>query len=150
MQAFLDWAIAKITKAAADGGIYLAIIIAAFITIVVVAWIYLRADLPIFGTPPATTEQHIIAASGEQGFDVEPFACDDPLTRISGTVAPDASGITYTLQRTRDGRTETVVLVRALDGTWPYAKHFWEDDKQNANSAFVSDKALACIERKAR
>src|SRR5688572_18493376 len=61
------------------------------------------------GLPEPSQDEIVIAPkSGVEGFEVEPF-CNDPLTKVEPLPAPDSSGITYQLTRTRDRVTETVV-----------------------------------------
>lgn len=138
----------KIIEAGSKGGWALALIVGlAGIALAALA-IYTRPDVPIVGTPPATTELKVVAATGEEGFKVYEF-CDDPSTSVRETPSPDASGVTYELKRVKDGVTETVTVVFGQAGDVLYAKHFSDQaGGQESQPAFVTEKARGCIEDK--
>ena len=97
---------------------------------------------------PATTSQKVVPATGEEGFDAKTF-CADPLTVVSKTLAPDASGATYELKRVKDGVSETVTVVLAQTGDVLYAKHFSDQGGvQQSQPAFVDDDVKRCLEKK--
>ena len=102
-------------------------------------------DLPVIGGD--TVER--VPATGEQGFNTAVF-CDDPLTKVATSLAPDASGITYVLSRVKDGVTESVVLTFDQTDEVVYAKHFFDRSGQQSEPAFVTDDARDCIEDKAK
>lgn len=88
----------------------------------------------------------VVAATGSDAYPVEQF-CEDPLTKVSKAISThqdQAQG--YQLERVRDGKHEAVIW----NGETMGATHFWfEGGEQKSEPAIVSDKAKACIERKA-
>lgn len=98
-------------------------------------------------TQPLTSQQKIVAASGEQGFPVDVF-CNDPLTKVDklAFVPPDSQfAAVYTLDRTRSTIHETVtVRVYADPNREPLGTY--NDDQ---HPAYVTKDALSCITKKA-
>ena len=110
--------------------------------------LFLVYTRPIPELIPATTSTNVVPATGEEGFNVAVF-CDDKLTSVRATIAPDASGVTYELRRVKNNVTETVTIVLAQTGDILYAKHFSDGPAgQESGAAFVTDQAKQCITRK--
>jgi hypothetical protein len=140
-----------ILEAADKGGIWLAVLVAIVVSFIALLLVYTRAEVPIVGVQaPATTEQHIVAATGAEGFPVEAF-CKDAATQVKALPNPDASGITYQLLRTRDNVPEAVIWAAGLQGDNLSATHYWFDDQhvQQSEPAVVTPGARRCIEGKA-
>lgn len=97
------------------------------------------------GDLPGTEETKIIAATGSGLYDVEPF-CDDPLTKVYASPAPN-NDITYELVRVRDGKQEAVIW----NGHTAGAEHWWfVGAVQNSEPALVNADAEDCIKDKAK
>lgn len=98
-------------------------------------------DIPVIGGDT----YKVVAATGSEGFDVEGF-CNDPLTIVTPASAPDVERLIYTLQRTRDGVMESVLVIEGQS----FARHYYDTPEgQQSQSAIVTEKALSCIRRKA-
>ena len=97
---------------------------------------------------PATTSKNVIPATGEQGFNAKTF-CEDSLTSVSKVISPDASGVTYQMQRVKDGVSETVTIVIAQTHDVLFATHYWDTPAgQQSEPAFVDEDVKRCLERK--
>lgn len=130
--------------------------IVAFLTvaaIIIAASFYALAGKPAGQVPivGGDTNQIVVApASGVAGFDVAAF-CADPLTTVKAFLAPDASGTTYQLTRTRDGKAESVTAVLAPDGSVKVATHYYETNLgQQSEVADLTAAAQSCIQKKAK
>ncbi len=126
--------------------IIFAVLCALILAVVVILLIYTR---PVPAVIPATTEENVVPATGEQGFNTKEF-CNDNATTVVRTIAPDASGATYELKRLKNGVSETVAVVLAPTSDVLYAKHFWDQNGQQTEPAYVDDDAKRCIVGKAR
>lgn len=136
----------KIRAAADKGGIWLAI---ALLTLGL-AVVYLRPDVPVVGTPPATVEKKVLPTTGEQGYPVLEF-CKDSDTKVYGPMVapPDSTfAASFQLIRVESGVREQIdVNVYADLEKQPVGTHY---DSSNKNSdAFVSKEAMSCIVAKA-
>ena len=134
--------VARINLAGQSYGWLLAVVVAVLAVVVV----YSR---PIPALIPATTETHIVPATGEQGFPVETF-CEDSKTTVKEKEHPDESGTTYELIRIRDGVIESVVWTSGPDGDNPIATHYAYLGDQQREQATVTKEARECILRKVR
>ena len=134
------------TRAAADYGWLLAV---AMVCVTVILVVILLPEAGV-DTNPTRTDQtlNVVAASGIEGWDVEPF-CNDPATVVLELLAPDADGKLYQLARTRDGALETVQVNVGPAG--PTGTHYFDTTAgQQSEPALVTARALECIEDKAR
>lgn len=119
-------------------------LIALVVSIVVLVVVFTRPVDVI----PTTTQQNILPATGEQGFNAKTF-CEDSLTSVSKVIAPDASGVTYQMQRVKDGVSETVTIVLAQTHDVLFATHYWDTPNgQQSEPAFVDEGVEKCLERK--
>lgn len=104
-----------------------------------------QANVPVPGDKTI-----FVPATGIDGFNTEVF-CQDPLTKVKPLPAPDA-GVTYQLTRVRDNVSETVLVVLSPSGdvNTEFSRHFYDTTVgQQPEPAFVTDKALDCIRKKA-
>lgn len=141
----------KIIEAGGKGGWALALIVGlAGIALAALA-IYTRPDVPVIGSPPATTEEKVVASTGAEGFPVDLF-CNDDGTQVKALPNPDASGVTYQLVRVRDGVPEAVIWPSGAHGDNLAATHYWYDDEkvQQSEPAIVTPAARRCVEEKAK
>ena len=128
-----------------------AITILNLIFLVGLAWtVYVTAGTRL-GVPYAAdvtgTGDTILPTTGEQGFNVEGL-CDDRLTTVDrAPFAPTDSpfAASYTLSRTKDGVHETVIVNVYPDPERQPVGVYGENQ-----DAFVSRKAMECVERRAR
>lgn len=139
----------QIVKDALDNGGWQTVVIVLLAGLVVFLVL-----LPVLGadTTPVTDDKtvKIVPAQGETGFPVETF-CRDPLTKVTVTPNPDASGITYQLVRVKDSITESVVYTTGPDDANRAATHYKDvAGTQESEPAFVNDKARDCLEDKAK
>ena len=105
-----------------------------------------RANLPVTRDLTGTGDT-ILPTTGEQGFNVEGL-CDDRLTTVDRALfAPTDSpfAASYTLSRMKDGVHETVIVNVYPDPERQPVGVYGENE-----DAFVSRKAMECVERKAR
>lgn len=90
------------------------------------------------------------ATVGVEAYSVKDF-CNDPMTKVTSFLAPDASGVTYQLTRVRDSKPEAVIVVRGIDGETRIAKHYWQTEVgQQSEAAVVTEEAWTCITRRMR
>lgn len=121
--------------------------IVGIVVVQIILGIYLLGGQPA-GNLPGTEINRIVPATGEQGFNAKAF-CEDRLTTVTKTLAPDASGATYELKRVKDGVSETVTVVLAQTSEVLYAKHFSDvGGQQQSQPAFVDEDVKACLEKK--
>jgi len=120
--------------------------------LVIVALLLFLIALPEAGIDTTPTRDDktykIVPALGQTGFPVENF-CNDPLTRVESFLAPDASGESWVLSRTRDGVSELVVVSSGRDGANLIATHYYTvSGGQVSEEAFLTDGAWGCIRKK--
>lgn len=118
---------------------------------VTVAWlvaltVYVQAlDKPAGNVPIIGGDTYkVVASTGSESFDVEAF-CNDRLTTVEPSAAPDVSGEIYVLQRVRDGVAESVLAIEGVR----FATHYYSSPSgQQSQTGVVSDKAWSCIRSK--
>lgn len=103
--------------------------------------------------PPGTGDvEHVVPATGVQGFNVEGF-CKDDATTAKQLIVPDGTGTYWELSRLKDGVTETVQVhflsTGEVDQT--YSRHFINSAVgQTPEPAYLTDAAISCVKGKAK
>jgi len=136
----------RVFAAARDWGWLLAIAVSVVVSVIAVALVYSRLDVPGVGKLPATTEE-IVPTSGLEGFPVEEF-CEDPATEVKYSIIPHV-GFSHELLRLKDGVTELVTISITEEGEVLPGTHYYDTNVgQQSEPAIAGDGAVRCIEDK--